>query len=145
MYHSIRLLQQFLETGKDLDITKERYNHDYEAAIFNYNNNSYRSRMAKKTPTKEGYFVTCWTKDDNNRNRPFSMNETTDYLAVVVEDHDLTGVFIFPRQSLIDRSISTTEKRQGKMAFRVYPKWCHNLNNTALKTQQWQSAYFYQI
>lgn len=145
MYRSISLLQQFLEASHDLNYEKEPFNHQYEAATFNYNNQSYRSRMAKKTPTKEGYFVTCWTKDGNNRNRPFNMDETTDYLAVVIEDNDLKGVFIFPRQSLMDYSVSTTKNRQGKMAFRVYPKWCQNLNNTALKTQQWQSTYFYQI
>ncbi|WP_354001561.1 hypothetical protein [Convivina intestini] len=28
-----------------------------------------RSRLAKKMPTKKGYFLSCWRKDDSATNR----------------------------------------------------------------------------
>ncbi len=53
----------FSEESEVKDLTEEKYNQDYEALTFSFKEETYQSRLAKKTPTKSGYFVTCWTKD----------------------------------------------------------------------------------
>ncbi|EGQ1336567.1 hypothetical protein I2Q05_001252 [Staphylococcus aureus] len=70
MYKSKILLKYiFSEESEVKDLTEEKYNQDYEALTFSFKEETYQSRLAKKTPTKAGYFVTCWTKDENNCNQ----------------------------------------------------------------------------
>ncbi|MBR8992720.1 multidrug transporter, partial [Staphylococcus aureus] len=72
MYKSKILLKYiFSEESEVKDLTEEKYNQDYEALTFSFKEETYQSRLAKKTPTKAGYFVTCWTKDENNCNQPY--------------------------------------------------------------------------
>ncbi|BAX69963.1 hypothetical protein LEUCM_00525 [Leuconostoc suionicum] len=46
---------------------------------------------------------------------------------------------------MVTRKILNSGTNTGKMAFRVYPTWETGLNNTAIKTQQWQQTYFIDI
>ena len=63
MYKSKILLKyNFSEESEVKDLTEEKYNQDYEALTFSFKEETYQSRLAKKTLTKAGYFVTCWTK-----------------------------------------------------------------------------------
>ncbi|MBO1919779.1 MepB family protein [Staphylococcus xylosus] len=41
-----------------------------------------------KTPNKQGYFVVFWTKDNENKNRPFTYNESCDKLIITVIDEN---------------------------------------------------------
>lgn len=43
---------------------------------------------------------------------------------------------------MASKGIVTTGTSKGKMAMRVYPDWVTGLNETARKTQAWQSEYF---
>lgn len=131
----ILLKNIFSEESEVKDLTEEKYNQDYEALTFSFKEETYQSRLAKKTPTKSGYFVTCWTKDEDNYNRPYKIEEFADYLIVAVIDDELNGYFLFPRELLVEKGILASSKYQGKMAFRVYPKWCNQLNKTAGQTQ----------
>lgn len=140
----ILLKNIFSEESEVKDLTEEKYNQDYEALTFSFKEETYQSRLAKKTPTKSGYFVTCWTKDEDNYNRPYKIEEFADYLIVAVIDHELNGYFLFPRELLVEKGILASSKYQGKMAFRVYPKWCNQLNKTAGQTQKWQCKYFFE-
>lgn len=124
----ILLKNIFSEESEVKDLTEEKYNQDYEALTFSFKEETYQSRLAKKTPTKSGYFVTCWTKDEDNYNRPYKIEEFADYLIVAVIDDELNGYFLFPRELLVEKGILASSKYQGKMAFRVYPKWCNQLN-----------------
>lgn len=56
----ILLKNIFSEESEVKDLTEEKYNQDYEALTFSFKEETYQSRLAKKTPTKSGYFVTCW-------------------------------------------------------------------------------------
>lgn len=123
----------------DDDLIIEKYNQEY--ASLSCNSLSFRSRLAKKTPTKKGYFLTIWTKDEDNNNRPFNKEESSEFLLVIIKDGDKEGIFKFPREVLVSKGIISDAKR-GKMAFRVYPAWEVGLNTTALKTQKWQVKYF---
>lgn len=145
MYKSKILLKYiFSEESEVKDLTEEKYNQDYEALTFSFKEETYQSRLAKKTPTKAGYFVTCWTKDENNCNQPYSKGAFADYLMIIVIDEELSGYFLFPRELLVEKGILTTFEHKGKMAFRVYPKWCNQLNKTAGQTQKWQCKYFFE-
>ncbi|HID1499554.1 TPA: MepB family protein [Staphylococcus aureus] len=140
----ILLKNIFSEESEVKDLTEEKYNQDYEALTFSFKEETYQSRLAKKTPTKSGYFVTCWTKDENNCNQPCSKEAFADYLMIIVIDEELSGYFLFPRELLVEKGILTTFEHKGKMAFRVYPKWCNQLNKTAGQTQKWQCKYFFE-
>ncbi len=63
---------------------------------------------------------------------------------IIVIDEELSGYFLFTRELLVEKGILTTFEHKGKMAFRVYPKWCNQLNKRAEQTQKWQCKYFFE-
>ncbi len=113
----------------------------FYAKLMNRNNLS-RSRLAKKTPKKEGYFVAFWEKNQQNQNEAFDATEAPEMLAIVIADQEKQGLFLLPKECLIQQKILKTHQQKGKMAARFYPSWCQNLNQTAKKTQKWQLTYF---
>ncbi|MBE5666125.1 MepB family protein [Staphylococcus sp. SS251] len=145
MYKSIKILEKVFSVELEaIDIIEEKYNKEYEALTFSYKEMIYKSRLAKKTPNKSGYFVTCWTKNEDNYNRPYKIDEFADYLIVAVIDDELNGYFLFPKEVMCEKGILASSNYQGKMAFRVYPTWCNDLNQTAQHTQNWQCNYFFE-
>lgn len=64
------------------------------------------------------------------------------FLCIVVIDDDLNGIFVFPRQCLIEKGILTSEAGIGKMAARFYPTWCQDLNKTARKNASLATGVF---
>lgn len=121
---------------------KEVYNEDYEAIQFTYNDITVKSRLGKKTPTKTGYFTTLWTKDDNEDNRPLHVDEMCDFLMVGIKDDEQEGMFIFPKDVLVQKHYLSHDDVVGKMGFRVYAPWHESLNETAQETFEWQKDYF---
>ncbi|MEQ5994228.1 MepB family protein [Staphylococcus saccharolyticus] len=83
-----------------------------------------------------------WKKNTGSINQPFNEEEFPEKLVVHIVDKERIGQFIFPKHALLAYGILSDGKNQGKMAFRVYPSWEKNLNNTARKTQKWQTQYF---
>ena len=138
---SLELLQKLTPIQPE-NISYEKQNEDYEGMTFIINNQSFRSRLAKKTPTKKGYFVVFWEKDENNINTPFLFEESPQETLVFVSDNEKRGVFKFPKEILLKKGILKGDKSKGKMGIRVYPEWESDLNQTATKTQQWQLDYF---
>ena len=120
----------------------EQWNQKYEAFNFEFNGVEFKSRLAKKTPKKVGYFVAFWCKNEINKNRPFNFNESKDKLIINILDGSKKGQFIFPKDLLVKKGIISSEKYKGKMDIRVYPSWEQNLNKTAVSTQKWQIPYF---
>lgn len=126
-------------------IKYETQNKAYQGQIVQVGPMAIRSRQAKKTPTKNGYFVVFWEKDDHQKNQPFTDKDACDYLLVKISDGDRQGQFLFPKEILIKEGILRSLNKPGKMAMRVYPNWEKNLNVTAKKTQKWQLPYFSEI
>lgn len=145
MFESVRQTNQILnELGfsEVNDVEIEPLNIEYESCLFYIDQKKYRSRRAKKTPNKKGYFTVFWIKDDNNKNRPYNWEETPGKIIITFIDEDKKGQFIFPKEVLAERNIITTDDKKGKMALRVYPPFENSLNKTAEQTQKWQSDYF---
>lgn len=141
---SLNLIEHIATLNK-LSINKiheETQNSEYEGMTLLLGSNTARSRLAKKTPTKKGYFVVAWEKDDFNKNKPFDYENSPEFLIVNIIDESRKGLFIFPKELLAKYKILSNGISIGKMAFRVYPTWETDLNNTATKTQQWQQPYF---
>ena len=123
-------------------ISEESQNSVYEGFRFRLKSKTYRSRLAKKTPTKKGYFVAFWGKDSQGKNKPFDYDSSPDFLIINMIDSDNKGQFVFPKAILAQKKILVSPNSKGKMALRIYPDWIKELNKTALKTQQWQKSHF---
>ena len=142
---SINLINGLLAYFDDLSIqkmTREHQNATYEGARFKINGHHYRSRLAKLTPKKKGYFVVFWVKDANDQNQPYDFATSPDKLIISVIDGHQKGQFIFPKSVLLEKGILSGPHVTGKMACRIYPSWVKNLNSSAQKTQNWQVPYF---
>lgn len=124
------------------DITMDADNDAYEGFCFKFQNHRYRSRLARKTPKKKGYFVALWQKDELQKNRAISIDDRVDFVIVNVIDARRIGQFIFPVEILHEKGILRSETQPGKMAFRLYTPWCEDLNSHARLTQQWQIPFF---
>lgn len=124
------------------NVITENHNKDYEGILFQIENHNYRSRLAKATPHKRGYFVVFWEKDENNKNQPYRFSDSPDKVIISIIDNTMKGQFIFPKSTLLEKGILSSETTKGKMAIRVYPPWEKGLNKTAAQTQKWQQDYF---
>jgi hypothetical protein len=122
----------------------EQQNSAYEGCLFYSKTKDIiiRTRLAKKTSKKAGYFVAFWEKDAQANNTPFKAEDSPELLAVVIDDENKKGIFTIPKEIAVEKQILSTADQNGKMAMRFYPVWCHNLNQTALQTQKWQLHYF---
>ena len=118
---------------------------EYDACRFELNGRNILSRNAKITPKKVGQFVTFWKRNGNGPIEPFEESDRFDFYAVNVRTEYELGQFVFPKSVLIKKGIITTEKKEGKRGFRVYPKWDVAKNKQAQSTQKWQLDYFYEI
>ena len=118
---------------------------EYDACRFELNELNVLSRNAKITPKKVGQFVTFWKRNENGPIEPFDENDQIDFYAVNVRTENEFGQFVFPKSVLIKKGIISTEKKEGKRAFRVYPNWDIVTSKQAERTQKWQLNYFYQI
>ncbi len=141
MQYSITYVRDHL-LKDSIDFTSDLFNQEYEGMSFESNSLFYHSRLGKKTPTKAGFFLALWTKNQDEQNIPYSHDSKIDFLIVIVSDGTQEGYFSFPKKVLIEKGILSSNKHKGKMAFRVYTPWNHKLNPTAMKTQKWQGDYF---
>lgn len=144
-YISIAFLNEIPLFDRNFSLIKhefEQWNQEYEAFNFEFNGVEFKSRLAKKTPKKPGYFVAFWCKNKIDKNRPFNFDESKDKLIINILDGSKKGQFIFPKELLVKKGIISSEKHKGKMAIRVYPSWEQSLNKTAVSTQKWQIPYF---
>ncbi|WP_414051452.1 MepB family protein [Macrococcus animalis] len=143
-YKSFEVWKHVLKdlTIEKIEIQATKYNQAYESFDFNYKNRNIVNRLAKKTPNKKGYFVTVWKKDGDNNNIPLDTIDIQDLLVINIIDEKKIGQFIFNQAILIEKRILNNTNQKGKMAFRIYPPWEKELNQSAKKTQAWQSEYF---
>ena len=123
----------------------EKESKEYEACRFELNGRNVISRNAKITPKKVGQFVTLWKRNEFGPIEPFDDKDQIDFYVVNVRAKNEFGQFVFPKSVLIKKGIISTENKEGKRAFRVYPNWDSPNNKQAERSQKWQLDYFYQI
>jgi hypothetical protein len=127
------------------DFKFESESKEYNACQFQLNGSNIISRNAKITPKKVGQFVTFWKRIGNGPIEPFNENDQIDFYTVCVRTKNQFGQFVFPKSILIKKGIISTDKKDGKRAFRVYPFWDMVKNKKAEKVQKWQLKYFYKV
>lgn len=123
----------------------KRESKEYAACSFKLNGKSIHSRNAKITPKKIGQFVTFWKRNGNGPIEPFEETDVIDYFIVNVKTENKFGQFVFPKSILIKKGIISTANKEGKRAFRVYPKWDIPTSKQAERNQKWQLNYFYEV
>ena len=115
---------------------------EYKACSYEINGIKIIERTAKITPKKIGQFVTCWKRNVNGITEPFKDSDDFDFFIIKVFDKNSVGYFKFPKTALIKNGIISTEKKDGKRGFRVYPIWSKPTSKQAIKAQNWQLEYF---
>lgn len=131
-----------------INLTKyeeEAESKEYAACQFKLNNSKIICRNAKITPTKVGQFVTFWKRKENGPIEPFHQSDSLDYFIVICKSETEFGHFIFPKSILIQKGILSSLHKEGKRAFRVYPKWDKPMSKQAIRTQNWQLDYFIEV
>jgi hypothetical protein len=127
------------------DYQNELESQEYDACRFKLNGLLIISRTAKITPKKIGQFVTFWKRPNQGEIAPLDDTDNFDFYIINVSSKIRIGQFVFPKSILIKKGIISTEKKEGKRGFRVYPSWDLPLSKQAQKTQKWQLDYFYEI
>ncbi|WP_264558718.1 MepB family protein [Flavobacterium sp. N2270] len=115
---------------------------EYFACSFYLNENKIIFRKGKITPKKTGQFVAFWKRSDLGPIEPYFEHDDFDFFIVNCSSEDNFGQFIFPKKILTQKGIISTDNKEGKRAFRVYPTWEKTTNKQAEKTQSWQKDYF---
>ena len=118
---------------------------EYNACQFRLSDLNVVCRNAKITPKKVGQFVTFWKRNKNQPIEPFYENDAIDFFVVNIQTAHSRGQFVFPKAILLQKGIISTEKKEGKRAFRVYPNWDKTTSTQAARTQKWQLDYFYEL
>lgn len=139
-----RLNIEFIKTAfkNHGEIIEEPQNGEYCGCCLSGADISYRIRVSKQTPKKNGEFVVIWEKDSNDENTAYIFDDFPDYLIIFTQKGEKIGKFTFPRSVLKDKGILRSEKSNGKMAFPVYPSWDTPESKQAVKTQDWQLPFF---
>lgn len=124
------------------DFKIEEESKEYGACQFELNGLKVICRNAKKTPKKDGRFVTFWKRKEGGPIEPFCETDPIVFFVVNIQNEGQLGQFVFPRSVLIKKGIISTNKKEGKRAFRVYtPSEVAN-SKQAERTQKWQQDYF---
>ncbi|MBI6549588.1 MepB family protein [Xenorhabdus sp. VLS] len=110
---------------------------------FQLNGKSIVFRQAKTTPNKLGQFVTLWKRPTpDSEIMPFEQNDKIDFCLIAAFSENNKGIFLFDSPTLMTKGIFSTQSKEGKRAFRVYPTWVSPTSKQAIQTQKWQSLYF---
>lgn len=114
----------------------------YNACSYEVDGEKIIERTAKITPKKIGQFVTCWKRNAKGITQPFEDSDNFDFFIIKVVDDNFAGYFKFSKAVLIKNGIISTENKEGKRGFRIYPIWRKPISKQAIKTQTWQLEYF---
>lgn len=127
------------------DFQHETESTEYGACRFELNGRKVISRSAKITPKKIGQFVTFWKRNGKGTIEPLDENDPIDFYTIGVRAGNKFGQFVFPKSVLIKKGIISTNRKEGKRGFRVYPNWDIVKSKQAERTQKWQLDSFYEI
>ncbi|MCA1744816.1 MAG: MepB family protein [Bacteroidales bacterium] len=123
----------------------EEESREYDASRFQLNGFRIVCRSARTTPKKVGQFVTFWKRSGNGPIEPLNANDPIDCFMVLVRLDKRLGHFVFPKSVLMEKGILSTDYKEGKRAFRVYPGWDQAQNKQAVNSQKWQLNYFLEV
>lgn len=118
---------------------------EYGACTFEMNGQKVLFRVAKITPTKIGHFVTVWKRIGKGPTMPYDMADDIDAYVITARNKNHFGVFVFPKEVLVQKGIVSKNGTGGKLGIRVYPSWDITDNPQAKRTQAWQVNYFSEI
>ena len=129
------------------DLKFENFSPEYESSeyyahTFTIKGKKGLFRIAKKTPTKSGWFVTIWKRGSDNIIAPYKESDDIDFVVVAVYDDKNIGEFVFPKTILTQKNIFSANGKEGKRAIRVYTPWDKTTSSQAEKTRQWKSQFF---
>lgn len=127
------------------NIAEELESREYAAHSFQLDKKTVKLRIAKITPTKTGQFVTIWKRNEKGITCPYDITDNFDFFIIATRKETNLGIFIFPKDVLLENKIISNNKREGKRGIRVYPSWDITTNKQAIKTQHWQLQYFLDI
>ncbi|MBD3906167.1 MepB family protein [Chryseobacterium sp. Ch-15] len=125
------------------NLHQDQESKEYFGCNFQLNSFQIKFRKAKVTPTKVGQFVTLWKRNPiSKETEPFTSEDPSDFYLILTETSDNFGFFLFTKDVLIKNQILSTDFKDGKRGFRVYPNWDIPQNKQATKTQNWQTQFF---
>lgn len=127
---------------KLLNAEEDKESQEYSGCSFILNGLNVKFRTSKITPTKTGQFVTIWKREEKGATVPFDSMDVFDFYLVSASTTNNKGIFIFPKEILLEKGILSHGKKVGKRGIRVYPSWDLTENKQAKATQKWQTDYF---
>lgn len=127
------------------NVVAQKVNENYSAHTFMINEYKVVFRAAKITPTKTGQFVALWNRNEAGISKPYSWSDNNDFYIIAARKYSNFGVFIFPKDILLQNRVLTDNLKEGKRGFRVYPIWDETTNKQAIRTQLWQTNYFFDL
>lgn len=145
MTNELKILEKlFLKIGDQpiSDLTEEKECTEYVGYNFHVGALQLKFRKSKITPKKVGQFVTLWRRNAHQQTEPFHAKDDFDFYIFLSEDGERNGIFLFSKSLLIEKNILSTDQKEGKRGFRLYPTWARVNNRQAEKTQAWQTNYF---
>ncbi len=123
-------------------LIKDDESSEYGGYTFELNTKTIIFRTAKITPTKVGQFVTAWKRNQQGITEPYHSIDGIDFYFICTKQDANFGMFVFSKELLIKQGILSTDSKEGKRGFRVYPPWDVTANTQAIKTQKWQLQHF---
>lgn len=130
---------------KLIHVEEDREAKEYSGCSFTLDHMHVKFRTAKITPTKTGQFVTLWKRNEKGITTPFDYSDKFDFYLIAARKEQNFGVFIFPKEILMQKGILSDEKKTGKRGIRVYPTWDTVESKQAVATQKWQTQYFLEL
>jgi len=127
------------------DLEADQECKEYSGCSFMLNHMNIKFRTSKITPTKTGQFVTLWKRNEKGITAPFDYSDKFDFYLIAARKEQNFGVFIFPKEILMQKGILSDEKKTGKRGIRVYPTWDTVESKQAIATQKWQVQYFLEL
>lgn len=127
---------------KLLNVEEDIETQEYSGCSLGLHQLNIKFRTAKITPTKTGQFVTIWKRNEKGETAPFDSNDLFDFYLISASTDNDKGIFIFPKEVLIEKGILSHDQKIGKRGIRVYPNWDLTENKQAKATQKWQVEYF---
>lgn len=125
------------------NLHQEQESKEYFGCNFQLSSFQIKFRKSKVTPTKVGQFVTLWKRNPiSKETEPFTSEDSSDFYLILTETSESFGFFLFTKDVLIKNQILSTNLKDGKRGFRVYPNWDIPQNKQATKTQNWQNQFF---
>jgi hypothetical protein len=130
---------------KLIHVEEDREAKEYSGCSFTLDHMNIKFRTSKITPTKTGQFVTLWKRNEKGITTPFDYSDKFDFYLIAARKEQNFGVFIFPKEILMQKGILSDEKKTGKRGIRVYPTWDTVESKQAVATQKWQTQCFLEL